>query len=95
MENAKMADRMHVHRSRLCLGRGPACITEDGRVARVVRALCAADGHDPEEPIHVGSETVEADGVEHYREVVAPAWTTYTSEALRFVAAMRAMGPLE
>lgn len=70
-------------------------MTDEARVNRVAQALCVADGHDPEEPIHVGSETVEADGAEHYREVVAPAWTTYTGEARRFVAAMRAMGPLE
>lgn len=70
-------------------------MSDEDRIERVARALCAADGHDPEEPIHVGSETVEADGVEHYREVVAPTWTTYTSEARRFVAAMMAMGLLE
>ena len=68
---------------------------DEDRINRVAHALCAADGHDPEEPIRVGSETIEADGIEHYREVVALAWTTYTSEAKRFVAAMRAMGPLE
>ena len=70
-------------------------MSDEDRIERVARALCAADGHDPEEPVYVGSETIEADGVEHYREVVAPAWTTYTGEARRFVAAMRAMGPLD
>ena len=68
---------------------------DEDRINRVAHALCAADGHDPEEPIRVGRETIEADGVEHYREVVAPAWTTYTSEAQRMVAAIRAMRLLD
>ena len=70
-------------------------IIDEGRIERVARALCAADGHDPEERVYVGSETIGTDGADHYREVLAPAWTTYVGEARRFVAAMRAMGPLE
>ena len=70
-------------------------MTDEERIARVAQALCAVDGHDPEKPIYVGSEVIETEGADHYREVIAPAWTTYTGEARRFIAAARAMGLVE
>ena len=66
---------------------------DENRVAYVARALCVADGLDPEEHIYVGDrETVEVDGPTEYREKMGSAWTTYLSEARRFVTAARAMG---
>ncbi len=59
----------------------------------MARALCKADGQDPEAEITIGSDVVdEGDGAERYHEVTAPAWTTYASEARRMIAAVRAMG---
>jgi hypothetical protein len=40
----------------------------------------------------MSSETTEADGVEHYREVVAPASTTYNGETCQIAAAAVALG---
>ncbi|WP_281011052.1 hypothetical protein [Lichenibacterium ramalinae] len=40
-------------------------------------------------------DLVDEAGGERYHDVVAPAWTTYTSEARRFIAAARAMGLIE
>lgn len=57
-------------------------MTEEDRVARVARALCIADGNDPEEHIYVGSGVVEKDG----------ALTTDTGKARRMIAAVRAIG---
>jgi hypothetical protein len=66
-----------------------------GLGADVARALCVADGSDPEAMIEVGMDLVDEAGGERYHDVVAPAWTTYTSEARRFIAAARAMGLIE
>ena len=71
-------------------------MTDEDRITRVAKALCTADGHDPNEMIEVGGETVDiGDGATWHREAAAPAWTTYVGEARRFVAAARAAGMLE
>ena len=70
-------------------------MTDEDPIMRVAHALCVADGHDPEEHVYLGSENIERDGDDHYREVMGPAWTSYVGEARRFVAAVRAMGLLE
>ena len=70
-------------------------MADEDRIARVARALCAADGNDPEAMIEIGMDLVEEAGGERYHDVVAPAWTTYTREARRFIAAARAMGLME
>ena len=62
---------------------------------RIARALCVADGNDPEAMVAIGMDIVEEAGSERYSDVVAPAWTTYTGEARRFIAAAKAMGLLE
>ena len=67
-------------------------IIDEDLTTCVARALCEADGHDPEEHVYVGSEVVETDGADHYRETMGAAWTTYTGEARRMIAAVRAMG---
>ncbi len=45
----------------------------EDRIARVARALCVADGHDPEEVIHLGVDEVVADGQTYSRDVLVPA----------------------
>ena len=49
----------------------------------------------PRAMIKIGMDLVEEAGGERYHDVVAPAWTTYTNEARRFIAAARAMGLVE
>lgn len=66
-------------------------MADEDRIARVARALCVADRSDPEAMVEVGMDLVEGAGGERYSDVVAPAWTTYTSEARRLIAAARAM----
>ena len=56
-------------------------MADEDRIARVARALCVADGSDPEAMIEVGTDLVDDAGGERYHYVVAPAWTTYTGEA--------------
>ncbi len=71
-------------------------MSDEDRIARVARALCVADGSDPEAPIAVGADVVdEGGGVERYHEVTAPSWTTYAGEARRTIAAVRVMGLVE
>lgn len=70
-------------------------MADEDRITRVARALCAADGNDPEAMIEIGMDLVEEAGDERYHDVVAPAWTTYTGKTRRFIAAARAMGTLE
>jgi ribonuclease PH len=70
-------------------------MSDEDRIARVARALCVADGQDPEAEITVGTDVVEEGGGERYHEVTAPAWTSYAGEARRMIAAVRAMGLLE
>ncbi len=70
-------------------------MADEDPIARVAHALCVADGHDPEEAIHLGMDEVEAGGTTYSRDVLVPAWTSYAGEARRFVAAVRAMGLLE
>ena len=70
-------------------------MADEDRIGRVARALCVADGNDPEEVVHLGTDEVEAGSEAYSREVFAPAWTTYASEARRLVAAMIALGVIE
>lgn len=71
-------------------------MSDEDRIARVARALCVADGQDPEAEITVGTDVVdEGDGGERYHEVMAPAWTSYAGEARRFITAARALGLME
>ena len=66
-------------------------MNDEQRVNRVARALCVADGYDPEEMIYVTGGAVEVDGTDYHREIMAPAWHSYDAEARRFVAAMVAL----
>ena len=69
-------------------------MADEDRDARVTRALCVADGYDPEEMIYVTGGAVEVDGTDYHREIMAPAWHSYDAEARRFVAAMVALDVL-
>ena len=71
----------------------PSTLIDEDRIARVARALCAADGHDPETSIEVGGEMIDlGDGATWHREAEVPAWTSYAGEARRIIAAMVALG---
>ena len=70
-------------------------MSDEDRIARVARALCVADGHDPDEAVHLGTDDVEVAGDIYSRDVLVPAWTTYASEARRMIAAVRTMGLLK
>ena len=63
----------------------------------MARALCVADGHDPDEDVTVGAEGMAPDvsGISYRRTVKGPAWTNYAGEARRFIAAARVLGLLE
>ena len=61
----------------------------------MARALCAADGHDPEGVMHLGMDDGEAGGEGFTRDVLVPAWTAYDGEARRFIAAARALEVVE
>lgn len=70
-------------------------MADEERVARVARALCIADGNDPDAEVTIRMDLVEDDAHgDRYHDVVGESWMTYITEARRFVAAMRAMGPL-
>lgn len=66
---------------------------DDPRIERVARALCEADGKDPEEDYLTGRTltTRTRNSVSQKSETV-PRWQTYHNEAKRFVAALDAAG---
>ena len=71
-------------------------MSDDDRIGRVARALCVADGQDPDDLIGVGGEvTGIGEDVDWRRETMAPAWTSYAGDARRFVAAAVALGLME
>jgi hypothetical protein len=71
-------------------------MADEERVARVARALCIADGNDPDAEVMIRMDLVEDDAHEdRYHDVVSEGWMTYITEARRFVAAAKAAGMLE
>ncbi len=71
-------------------------MSDEDRIGRVARALCVADGKDPDKVVRTGTEDVEMDpGFSYDRDIEAPAWTTYAGQTRRFIAAARALGLLE
>jgi hypothetical protein len=60
---------------------------DDDRVERVARAMCKADGKDPDEQMPTGHVTVRAFVQE---EATVSAWQKYEPEARRFIAALDA-----
>ena len=48
-------------------------MADEDRITRAARALCVADGNDPETLIELGGETVDVGDVAWQRESVAPA----------------------
>jgi hypothetical protein len=65
--------------------------TTDERVERVARAICNAEGKNPDEMVprgHMENIHVRRGGAR--REATAPAWKSYEQEARRFLAAFDA-----
>jgi hypothetical protein len=61
------------------------------RIERVARALCQADGRDPERSIETGQwETVVARGLQTRRPVTLRGWKVYEKDARLFLAAFDA-----
>ena len=67
---------------------GPS--TDEDRIAHVARAMCIADGRDPDGTVI--SKAVEDVPTELGTLAESPAWTSYAGEARRIIAAMVAMG---
>ncbi|MBB4369126.1 hypothetical protein GGD63_001914 [Bradyrhizobium sp. cir1] len=63
----------------------------DDRIERVARAMCMADGKDPDRQEPTGRmETVREGSAHVLREATESAWRKYENEARRFVAALDA-----
>lgn len=61
------------------------------RIERVARAMCKADGKDPERQEPTGRmETVREGSAHVLREATESTWRKYEKEAQRFVAALDA-----
>jgi hypothetical protein len=68
----------------------PATAAPD-RVERVARALCQADGRDPDRAIETGQwETIESGGLQTRRPVTLRGWKAYEKNAKQFLAALDA-----
>lgn len=64
----------------------------DHRVERVARAMCKADGRDPDGQVPAGRmETVREDHAHVLREATESAWRRHKKEAQRFIAALDAV----
>jgi hypothetical protein len=62
-----------------------------GRIERVARALCQADGRDPDRSIETGQwETVTSGGLQTQRPVTLRGWKVYEKDARQFLAALDA-----
>lgn len=67
-------------------------MADEERIARVARALCVADGNDPDAEYTV-LDFDEAQTI--MREIAVTRWSRYVGEARRMVAAMVAVGVIE
>ena len=67
-------------------------MSDEDRIARVARALCVADGNDPEADHTVHEFDQDRIAI---RESIVPRWTAYAGEARRMIAAMVAVGVLD
>ena len=72
---------------------GPSTMIDEDHIARVARALCAADGNDPDGTVI--SKAIEDLPTEFGTLAESPAWTSYAGEARRIIAAMVALGLVE
>lgn len=71
----------------------PSTMIDEDRITRVARALCVADGQDPDGTIV--DKAAEEVPTEFGTLAEAPAWTSYAGEARHFIAAASAMGLVE
>lgn len=71
----------------------PSTMVDEDRTTRVARALCIADGRDPDGTVI--SKAVEDAPTELGTLAESPAWTSYAGEARRIIAAMVALGVVE
>jgi hypothetical protein len=69
----------------------------DDRIECVARAMCQADGNNPDEQVPSGEREIVTSGgpvqsVLREQAVIVPTWKTYERKARRFVAALDAAG---
>lgn len=68
-----------------------SAMTSPDRIERVARALCQADGRDPDRSIETGQwETVVSGGLQTRRPVTLRGWKVYEKDARQFLAALDA-----
>ena len=66
-------------------------LDDPDRIERVARALCQADGRDPDRSIETGQwETVVSGGLQTRRPVTLRGWKVYEKDARQFLAALDA-----
>ena len=65
----------------------------DDRVERVARAMCTADGKDPDEQMPTGRmETVRSGNAVVRQAITISGWQNYEPQARKFIAAFDAAG---
>jgi hypothetical protein len=85
-----LADTFRVLKSLASKPQSPTPANPD-RIERVARALCQADGRDPDRSIETGQwETVVSGGHQTQRPVTLQGWKVYEKDAKQFVAALDA-----
>jgi hypothetical protein len=85
-----LADTFRVMKALASEPRSPTSANLD-RIERVARALCQADGRDPDRSIETGQwETVVSGGHQTQRPVTLRGWKVYEKDARQFVAALDA-----
>jgi len=88
--DTNLADTFRVVEGLALKPQTPASANPD-RIERVARALCRADGRDPERSIETGQwETVVSGGLQTRRPVTLRGWKVYEKDARQFLAALDA-----
>jgi hypothetical protein len=85
-----LADTFRVMKALASRPQSPTPANPD-RIERVARALCQADGRDPDRSIETGQwETVVSGGHQTQRPAMLRGWNVYEKDAKQFVAALDA-----
>jgi hypothetical protein len=88
--DTNLADTFRIMETLTPKPQSPAAGIPD-RVERVARALCQADGRDPDRSIETGQwETVVSGGLQTQRPVTLRGWKVYEKNAKQFLAALDA-----
>jgi hypothetical protein len=89
-QDANLADTFRVMEALASKPHVPSNTSPD-RIERVARALCQADGRDPDRSVETGRwETVVSGGCQTRRPVTLRGWKVYEKDARQFLAALDA-----